>query len=233
MRGKEIQPEKSCVRESAFSRQAVEKRPLTKAEGKFSVCSVSADAVLHQTQSWGKPGEPQGHLSHLSHLTLLSFLHRSSAAQLTVLSVSSLGSTAGDTANQQSTHHWEIVKHFPGRPHMQLAGPPAQSPSLRATHCSGTSHASSARSCSISIHKLIPRPILLLLKRHPKISLVGLPYPGREQWGLSWGQGRSDQGSAVLQSSWGAGGGGKQQRRCWKGICIYFHLSEVTEEEQE
>lgn len=156
----------------------MEKRPLTKAEGQFSVCSVSADAVLHQTQSWGKPGELQGHLSHIR---LLSFLHRSSAAQLRVLSVSNLGSTAGDTANQQSTHHWEFLKHFPGRPHMQLAGPPAQSPSLRATHCSGTSHASSAGSCSISIHKLIPRSILLLLKRHPKISLVGLPYPGREQ----------------------------------------------------
>lgn len=78
--------------------------------------------------------------------------------------VSRVRSTPGDTASQHSVHCWETLEEFAGHPHIGPADPAAQRPSLGAIHCSGTFHTSSAG--SVSIHRLIPHPLLLLLKRH-------------------------------------------------------------------
>lgn len=80
--------------------------------------------------------------------------------------VSRAGSTPGDNASQHSVHCWEALKEFAGHPHIEPADPAEQRPSLGVIHCSRTFHTSSEGSCSVSIHRLIPHPLLLLLKRN-------------------------------------------------------------------
>lgn len=127
----------------------------------------------------GEPGEPQGCLSKL-HPPFLSPPQLSSLAK-------------GPDGVQPREHAWRHCKsavstllgdfeRVSWTPTHTAWNPTERSPSLRMIHCSGTFHTSSAGSCSVSIHKLIPHPLLLLLKRHPEILPIGFPPHSALAW---------------------------------------------------